>query len=147
MFMLGANLFLLATLCGAPVGCAAQEPAKPAASAAAVIPDTPAGTGLKEFVASFNEGGDKRRAWLNERTTAGASATDILQQDAQFLQEHGTMTIVRVVSATPVQIVAILKHAKTGAHGHLTLDIDTAAPYKITNMQLRGATPEEIKGR
>ena len=77
---------------------------------------------------------------------AKEGAAEILKQDAQFLDEYGEMSIVRVVSASASNIVAILKHAKNGAHGHLTLDIDTAAPYKITNMQLRGATPEEIKG-
>ena len=63
---------------GAPVGLAVQEPAKPAAPAAAavVIPDTPAGKGLKEFVASFNAGGEKRRAWVEERTTMGKDGCD-----------------------------------------------------------------------
>jgi len=149
MFMISANLFLVITLLGSPVSVAIQEPPKPAAPAAAAvaIPDTPAGKGLKEFVASFNAGGDKRRAWVEERTTMGKEgATGILEQDAQFLAEFGEMTIVRVVSSSATNIVAILRHAKNGAHGHLTLEIDAAAPYKITNMQLRGATPEEIKG-
>jgi hypothetical protein len=148
--MMSANLVLAATLLGSAAGVAAQEPAKPAAAApaaAAVVPDTPAGNALKEFIASFNAGGDKRRAWVEERTTIGKDdAAGILQQDGQFLEEHGAMTVVRVASATASNIVAIVKHAKTGAHGHLTLDVDAAAPHKITNMQLRGATPEEIKG-
>ena len=159
MSILSANLLLAVTLLGAPASVAAhpakpaapaaQEPAKPAApaAAAAAVPETPAGKGLKEFVASFNAGGDKRRAWVEERTTmAKDNATGILQQDAQVLEQHGEMSIVRVVSSSATNIVAILKHAKTGAHGHLTLEIDAAAPNKITNMQLRGATPEEIKG-
>ena len=148
MSMISAHLVLAAALFGSPAGLAVQDPAKPAAPAAAVaIPDTPAGKGLKEFVASFNAGGDKRRVWLEERTTmAKEGAAEILKQDAQVLDEYGEMSIVRVVSSSASNIVAILKHAKNGAHGHLTLDIDTAAPYKITNMQLRGATPEEIKG-
>ena len=74
------------------------------------------------------------------------NAAGILKQDAQFLAEFGEMSIVRVVSSSASNIVAILRHAKNGAHGHLTLEIEAAAPYKITNMQLRGATPEEIKG-
>ena len=150
MSILSAHLVLAATLLGSPVGITPQEPAKPAAPAAAAVavPDTPAGKGLKEFVASFNAGGDKRRAWVEERTTMGKDgAAGILKQDAQFLAEYGEMTIVRVVSSSATNIMAILRHAKNGAHGHLTLEIDSAAPYKITNMQLRGATPEEIKGQ
>lgn len=153
MLTMNPNLVLVAMLLGSPaLNVLAQEPAKPApaavpATAAVVVPDTPAGRALKEFVASFNAGGDKRRAWVEERTTAGKDgAAEVLQQDKQFLEEHGAMTIVRVVSASTTNIVAILKHAKSGAHGHLTLDIDADAPNKITNMQLRGATPEEIKG-
>src|SRR5687767_707182 len=149
MSMISANLFLVATPLGSPVSVAIQEPAKPAtpAAAAAAVPDTPAGKGLKEFVASFNAGGDKRRAWVEERTTMPKdNAAGILKQDAQVLAEYGEMTIVRVVSSSATNIVAILRHAKNDAHGHLTLEIDAAAPYKITNMQLRGATPEEIKG-
>ena len=149
MSMISANLFLVATLIGSPVSGAVQEPAKPAAPAAAAVavPDTPAGKGLTEFIASFNAGGDKRRAWLEERTTmAKDNAAGILKQDAQFLAEYGEMSLVRVVSSSATNIVGIVRHAKNGAHGHLTLEIDAAAPYKITNMQLRGATPEEIKG-
>jgi hypothetical protein len=149
MLMTSANLFLVVTLLGSPVSGAIQEPAKPAAPAAAAVsvPDTPPGKGLKEFVASFNAGGDKRSAWIEERTTmAKDNAAGILKQDAQVLSEYGEMTIVRVVSSSATNIVAILRHAKNGAHGHLTLEVDAAAPYKITNMQLRGATPEEIKG-
>lgn len=149
MSMISARLVLAVTLFGSPVGLEGQEPAQPAAPAAAAVavPDTPAGKGLKEFVASFNAGGDKRRAWLEERTTmAKEGAANILQQDAQFLAEYGEMAIVRLVSSSATNIVAIVRHAKNGAHGHLTLEIDSAAPDKITNMQLRGATPEEIKG-
>jgi hypothetical protein len=149
MSMISAHLVLAAVLFGSPAGPAVQDPAKPAAPAAAAvaIPDTPAGKGLKEFVASFNAGGEKRKAWVEERTTLPKEgAANILQQDAQVLSEYGEMSIVRVVSSSASNIVAILKHAKNGAHGHLTLEIDPAAPNKITNMQLRGATPEEIKG-
>ena len=152
MFTMNPNLLVVVMLLGSAANVLTQEPAKPAPAAVAatpavVVPDTPAGKGLKEFVASFNAGGETRRAWVEERTTAGKDgAAEILQQDAQFLEQHGTMTIVRVVSASATSIAAVLKHAKTGAHGHLTLDIDAAAPNKITNMQLRPATPEEIKG-
>jgi hypothetical protein len=125
-----------------------QEPAKPAAAANAVtVPDTAAGKALKEFVESFNAGGDKRRAWVEERTTIGKDrASGVLQQDAEFLEAHGAMTIVRVPSSSAGTITAVVRHAKSGAHGHLTLNVDTSAPNKITNMQLRAATPEEIKG-
>lgn len=148
MLLMSANVIASAVvLLGSFIAPSMQEPARPAAAAAAKVPDTPAGKALTEFVASFNAGGDKRRAWVEERTTIGEEgATGILQQDAQFLTEYGVMTIVRVVSSSAGNIVAIVRHAKNDAHGHLTLDVDTAAPNKITNMQLRGATPEEIKG-
>ena len=149
MLSIGAHVILSAAMLLSPsVVNLVQEPAKPAAAAAAAvtIPDTPAGTALKEFIASFNAGGDKRKAWVAERTTIGEGAADLLQQDAQFLEEHGAMTVVRVPSATATKIAAIVRHAKSGAHGHLTIDVDATAPNKVTNMQLRGATPEEIKG-
>ena len=149
MLMTGANVILTAVvLFGSTDGGSIQEPAKPAAAAAAVaIPDTAAGKALKEFVESFNAGGEKRRAWVEGRTTIEKDGADgILKQDAEFLKEHGAMTIVRVPSSTAGTITAIVRHEKTGAHGHLTLDVDTSAPNKVTNMQLRGATPEEIKG-
>ena len=150
MLMMSANLVVAAVMIwGSPAVSSLQEATKPAPAAAPVtVPDTPAGKGLKEFIDSFNAGGEKRREWVEGRTTINKDdAANILQQDAQFLEEHGTMTIVRVPSATATNIVAIVKHAKTGAHGHLTLEVEATAPYKITNMQLRGATPEEIKGQ
>lgn len=150
MLMLSTYLIAAVLLFGSFNPPAIQDPATPAAAEATAVkvPDTPAGKALTEFVASFNAGGEKRGAWVEERTTVGKEgAAGILQQDAQFLAEYGAMTIVRVPSASATQIVGIVRHAKNGAHGHLTLDIEAAAPYKISNMQLRGATPEEIKGQ
>lgn len=113
---------------------------------AAKVPDTPAGKALNEFVATFNAGGEKRKAWLETRTTVGAEqATGILEQDTNFLAEHGPVTVVKVPQSSATSIQAIIRHAKSGAHGHLTIEVEAATPNKVTNMQLRGATPEEIK--
>jgi hypothetical protein len=112
------------------------------------VPDTPAGRGLKEFVASFNAGGAERRTWVTTRTTVDAeNAAEILQQDADILEEHGAFTIVRLPSATPTMITAILKHAKSGVHAHLIIEASADAPFKITDMQLRPARPDEIGGK
>lgn len=150
MLLVSANLIAAAVVLFGSYGAASiQEPAKPAAAAAAAVkvPDTPAGKALTEFIASFNAGGDKRRAWVEERTTMGKDgAAGILQQDTQVLEQHGAMTVVRVPTSSAGNITAVIRHAKSGAHGHLTLEVDTAAPNKVTNMQLRAATPEEIKG-
>lgn len=148
MTMMSSSLVVAAMMMlGTPGVSVVQEPAKPVASGAAVkVPDTPAGRGLKEFVESFNDGGDKRKAWVESRTTVGKeNAADILQLDASLLAEHGKVTVVRVPKASDTSIEAILRHEKSGAHGHLTLEVEAAAPFTITNMQLRPASPEEIK--
>lgn len=120
----------------------------PAAPAPVTLPDTPAGRGLKEFVASFNTGGAERRTWVTTRTTVPAEAAEnILQQDASILEQYGAFTIVRLPTATPTAITAVMRHAKTGAHAHLLLEASADAPYKVTNLQLRPATPEEISGK
>ena len=120
-----------------------QAPAAPVAT-----PDTPAGRGLKEFVASFNAGGAERRTWVTTRTTVPPDAAEnILEQDTAILEEHGAFTIVRLPSATPTTITAIMRHAKSGAHAHLLVEASADAPYKVTNLQLRPATPEEISGK
>ena len=101
-------------------------------------------------ISSFNAGGDKRQAWLNGKTTMEAdNAANIFQQDVEVLEQHGAMTVVRLPEAaqTPTTIVAIVRHAKSGFHGHLTIEVEADAPHKVSNMQLRGATPEEIEGR
>ena len=118
------------------------------APAPVATPDTPAGRGLKEFVASFNAGGAERKTWVTTRTTVNAEvAASILEQDAAILEEHGAFTLVRLPASTATTITAILRHAKSGVHAHLTLEASADAPYKITNMQLRGATPEEVSGK
>ena len=118
------------------------------AQAPVTVPDTPAGRGLKEFVATFNAGGAERKTWVTTRTTVPAdAAADILEQDAAILAEHGAFTIVRLPSATATTVTAILRHATSGAHAHLLLEASADAPYKITNLQLRPATPEEISGK
>ena len=112
------------------------------------VPDTPAGRGLNEFIASFNAGGAERRTWVTDRTTVNAdAAANILEIDASLLEEHGAMAIVRLPTATATGLTAIVRHAKSGAHAHLTLEASADAPFKITNVQLRPATPEEISGK
>ena len=149
MLMTGAGVIVTAVLLFGSVDAnSMQEPKKPAAAAGSVaVPDTAAGKALQEFVDTFNAGGEKRRVWVEGRTTIGKDgAAGILKQDGEVLNQHGAMTIVRVPSSSAGTITAVVRHEKTGAHGHLTLTVDTSAPYKVTNMQLRGATPEEIKG-
>lgn len=112
------------------------------------VPDTPAGRGLKEFVASFNAGGAERRTWVTTRTTVDAeAAANILEQDAAILEAHGAFSIVRLPSATPTSLTAILRHATSGAHAHLALEASPDAPHKVTNLQLRPANPDEISGK
>ena len=124
---------------------ASMVPRQPAPTVKA--PDTPAGRALTEFVESFNAGGDKRRLWVETRTTVKEEPrANILKLDDELLQEHGPMTVARIVNSSEARVVAIVRHAKTGAHGHLTIDVDPASPHKVVNMGMRGATPEEIKG-
>jgi hypothetical protein len=146
--MMSTNV-ILAAVCvlASPSMGGDREPAAQPPAVKLTVPDTPAGQGLNGFLASFNQGGDKRRAWLKDRTTVDdETAGDILQQDAAVLQEHGAMTLVRLPEASATTIVAIVRHEKTGAHGHLTIDVEPKAPHRVSNMRLRGATPEEIKG-
>ena len=139
--MMSARVILAASVLFGSVNAAMQEPAKP------VVPPTKAGKALTDFVESFNAGGDKRKAFLEERTTiAKEGHANILGQDAKFLQTNGAMTLVRVPSSSDDNITAILRFATGGLHVHLTLGLDPAAPDKITTMRLRPATPEEIKG-
>jgi hypothetical protein len=110
-------------------------------------PDTPAGRALIEFVDSFNAGGKTRQTWLETRTTVeDGPRANILKTDAQLLQEYGPITVVRIVSSSPEKVVAIVRHGKSDAHGHLTIDVEPAAPHMVVNLQMRGATPDEIRG-
>ena len=141
MPMMSAQVILAAAVLFGSVNAAMQEPAKP------VVPPTKAGKALTDFIESFNAGGDKRKAFLEERTTiAKEGHANILGQDAKFLQANGTMTLVRVPSSSGDTITAILRFATGGLHVHLTLGLNTAAPDKVATMRMRPATPEEIKG-
>lgn len=118
-----------------------------AATPAVKPPETPAGQALTEFVNSFNAGGDTRRTWLETRTTLPEEPrANILKADAAISQKNGPMTVVRILEASASKVVAVVRHATSGAHGHLTIDIETAAPFKVVNLGMRAATPEEIKG-
>ena len=110
-------------------------------------PDTPAGRALTEFVDSFNAGGKTRQTWVETRTTVEEGPrANILKMDAQLLQQYGPMAVARILSSSDTKIVAVVRHDKSDAHGHLTIDVEPAAPHKVTNLGMRGATPEEIKG-
>ena len=140
MLMISAGMILAAAVLFGPAG-PMQELAKP------VVPDTKVGKALTDFIESFNAGGDKRKAFLEERTTIPKEThANILGQDAKFLQTNGAMTLVRVPSSSGDNITAVLRFATGGMHVHLTLGLDPAAPDKIATMRLRPATPEEIKG-
>ena len=65
--------------------------------------------------------------------------------DARLLREYGPMTVVRIVSSSPEKVVAIVRHGKSDAHGHLTIHVEPTAPHKVVNVGMRGATLEEIK--
>ena len=124
---------------------AAMIPAQAAPTVKA--PDTPAGRALTEFVESFNAGGDTRRTWVETRTTVkDEPRANILKMDAELLQQHGPITVARIVNSSEAQVVAIVRHAQSGAHGHLTINVEPAAPHKVVNLGMRAATPEEIKG-
>ena len=144
-------MLLGSLLLPSPIQPAATSPATGQAAAAAspvTLPDTAAGRSLGEFVASFNAGGEKRRAFLEGRTTLNKEqAAGILGQDAEILGEHGPVQVVRIPTQGATALTAILRHEKSGAHGHLTLDIEADAPHRVSNMQLRAATPEEVKGK
>lgn len=118
-----------------------------AAAPAAKVPATPAGQALTGFVESFNAGGETRRKWVETRTTLQEGPrANVLKTDAQFLTQHGPITVVRIAKASPASIAAVVRHAKTGVHGFLTVDVEPAAPHKVVNLNMRAATPEEIKG-
>lgn len=144
--LIGVAVLLL----GSPVEIA-REQAQPAATQATVtVPDTAAGRALQGFIASFNAGGDERGAWLKNNTTMdGDNLANISQQDAQVLEQHGPMTIVRLpqTAPNPIELSAIVRHAKSGFHGYLTIEVEAEAPHKVSNVGLRGATPEEVEGK
>jgi len=125
---------------------AAMVPAQTAAPTVKA-PDTPAGRALTEFVESFNAGGETRRSWVETRTTVEEEPrANILKMDAEVLQEHGPITVARIVNSSDASVVAIVRHAKSGAHGHLTINVEPSTPHKVVNLGMRAATPEEIKG-
>ena len=113
-----------------------------AAAPAVKAPDTPAGRALAEFVESFNAGGERRRTWVETRTAVKEQPrANILKIDAELLREHGPMTVARIVNSSQAQVVAIVRHARTRAHSHLTINVEPAAPHKVVNLGLRGGTP------
>ena len=117
------------------------------AAPAVKAPDTPAGRALTEFVDTFNAGGKTRQTWLETRTTVQEGPrANILKMDAQLLQEYGPITVARIVSSAPEKVVAIVRHGKSDLHGYLTIDVEPAAPHKVIDLNMRAATPEEIKG-
>ena len=148
------NVALIAAavlLLGSPSVEVAREQAQPASAQAAVtVPDTAPGRALQGFIASFNAGGEERAAWLKNNSTMGEEGlANIAQQDAQVLEQHGPMTIVRLPqrAPNPIEISAIVRHAKSGFHGYLTIEVEAEAPNRVSNVGLRGATPEEVEGK
>ena len=154
------NVLVLACLCFLPTAVASQprDVQTPTVLASAMIPaqvaapsvkppDTPAGRALTEFVDSFNAGGQKRQTWLETRTTIeDEPRANLLEIDAQLLQKYGPLTVVHVVNSSPELVAAVVRHGTSDRHGYLTIAVEPTAPYKVVNLGMRAATPEEIKG-
>jgi hypothetical protein len=151
-------VLVLASLCLVSAAIAALPPDAGVVTSAMIrmqvaarpakAPDTPAGRALTEFVDSFNAGGKTRQTWLETRTTVEDEArANILSTDAQLLQKYGPLRIVRIVSSSGELLAAVVRHGTSDMHGHLTIAVEPSAPFKVVNMGLRAATPEEIKGR
>ena len=118
-----------------------------AAAPTVKTPDTPAGRALTEFVESFNAGGKTRQTWLETRTTVeDEPRANVLRTDTQLLEKYGALSVVRIVSSSQESVVAIVRHGSSNVHGHLTINVEPAAPHKVVDLGMRAATPEEIKG-
>lgn len=114
-------------------------------TAAAELPDTPAGTAAGDWLVAFNEGGeDAVRSFLAERFTdellARLPVAALVAFHLQSRELYGTLAPSAVVESEPHRLV-LLADGSLGEEAELTVEVEEAEPHRISALRLVGAGP------
>jgi len=99
------------------------------------IPDTPAGHTLKAWLDAFNRG--DREAYRDFLQKNFPSRAEHLDEELDFRERTGGFELRKVEESTPAKLVALLQERISDQFARLTLETETAATHRITNMELR----------
>ena len=106
----------------------------------ATLPDTPQGRQVNAYIKAFNTGDEKTFLAASEATmTPDLLAKRPAEERARLFQrlrgDFATITIARMVKATPAQIVFVAL-LKDGNEGTFTYDFEEKAPFRISRLAI-----------
>lgn len=102
-------------------------------------PKTPAAKALDAWIKSYNADDlAARKEYMKKNTLlTQAQIDEHAPMDIEFRETEGALEIVKVESSTETEIVAQLRHSKSGASPTVRLEVEAAAPHRIKRMSLR----------
>jgi CubicO group peptidase (beta-lactamase class C family) len=117
------TVFLL--ISGLVVTCAAQTP----------LPDTPAVRQGTAWLETFNMG--NRESYRDFLQKNFPSRLQDLDQELGFREMTGGFDLRKVEESTPTKLVALVQERLSDQFARLTLEVETAEPNRIANLDLR----------
>ena len=121
-----------------PEGARPAQAGSPAQSAGAVtLPDTPAGKTMAAFLEMFNSGDLARmKRFHMEREGSDENA----EQDMNFYNQSGGLTLHGVVSATATTITILVRAKKDGRWLNFTINVQPQPPHAIDTIRIDPAS-------
>jgi len=99
------------------------------------FPDTPAGRQCAAWLQAFNRG--DRETYRDFLQKNFPSRVERLDQDVNFRERTGGFELRKVEESTPAKLVALVQERVSDQFGRLTLEVEAAELYRITNLALR----------
>ena len=118
--------------------CSSVASRAPAGAVAQTPPSDPAGRKLEEWLSAFNAA-DRARL-------ACAHAEPFASMQMKIAEQSGGFDVHRIVEATPLERVALVRGKKTGNWRCLKLDVNSDPPHRIEMLMFgRAEAPSDAK--
>jgi hypothetical protein len=115
----------------------AQVPATRAVTASPIIPATPAGTVLRQWLAAFNSGDSTRLAAYYRKYQPDGRAAD----EMRFRDQTGGFDLVSIERSEPRHIEFTVKERKSPMVGYGVIDVAAGEPVRVSDRMLQAIGP------
>lgn len=115
----------------------------PAPQAHFTFPDTPAAKQLQAWLAAFDSGDRGTIQAFVAKSMPEGTGPDFADQTIQMRDQFGGLDFQKIEESTDVRFVAIAQTRSGGERMRMTVEVDSAAPHRITSIFLQPASPPE----
>jgi D-alanyl-D-alanine carboxypeptidase len=113
----------------------------PATQAHFTFPDTPAAKQLQAWLAAFDSGDRPTIQAFVTKSMPEGTGPDFADQTIQMREQFGGLDFEKVEESTDVRFVAIAQTRLGAERIRMTVEVDSAAPHRISSIFLQPASP------